>query len=179
MDQLTSLLTILLLVGSVVLIIVGYLLYKGKNELALEILIAALVILFIYTPVSKLMKIERYISSMKAQPLYPAFRNFLIYALPAAEFITVIILAIPKYRKIGLYISLAMLIAFTGYISLIQLNYYGRIPCSCGGVISALEWKGHLFFNLYFISINVWAIWINRKIEQNIKKDQQLRFSAV
>ncbi|MET3877762.1 MauE/DoxX family redox-associated membrane protein [Chitinophaga sp. OAE865] len=178
MDQLSSLLTVLLLIGCTVLLLVGYLFYKGKNELALEILIAALVILFIYTPVSKLMKVDRYISSMKAQPLYPSFRNFLIYALPAVEFITVIILAIPKYRKIGLYISLAMLITFTGYISLIQLNYYGRIPCSCGGVISALEWKGHLLFNLYFVAINIWALWINRRIELNIKKGKPLRFSA-
>lgn len=177
MDQLTSLLVILEIIGATVFILVGYLFYKGKNEAALEILIATLVILFIYTPVSKLMQMDRYISSMKAQPLSPAFRNILIYTLPAAEFITVAILAIPRHRKTGLYLSLGMLIIFTGYISLIQLNYYGRIPCSCGGVISALEWKGHLFFNLYFLLTNIWALWIYRSMEQQ-KNDGIVKSAA-
>lgn len=172
MDQLTSLLLILGIIGAAIFLLAGYLFYKGKNEPTLEILIATLVILFVYTPVSKLMQMDRYIASMKAQPLDPGFSHFLVYALPAAELMIVVILAIPRYRKTGLYLSLGMLIIFTGYISLIQINYYGRIPCSCGGVISALEWKGHLFFNLYFIVANSWALWIYHRMEQHNKRPQ-------
>jgi len=172
MDQLTSLLLTLGSIGTVVFILSAYLIYKGKLETALEILIATLVILFIYTPVSKLMRVDDYISSMEAQPLHPTLSKILIYALPTVEFTAVILLAISRCRKMGLYLCFAMLLVFTGYISLIQFNYYGRIPCSCGGVITALDWKGHLFFNIYFIITSIAAIWINAKLDKkNTKKE--------
>jgi len=75
-----------------------------------------------------------------------------------------------------LYVSLGMLIAFTGYISLVQLNYYGRIPCSCGGIVRELSWTQHLFLNLYLIAITLTALWVGKKQRQKGQKDKGLHY---
>ncbi|WP_440704371.1 MauE/DoxX family redox-associated membrane protein [Chryseobacterium sp. 22543] len=144
----------------------------------MEILIAILVVLFVYTPASKYSKYEEYVLAMKAQPLIPALKTFLIYAVPISEILAVILMATNKFRMLGLYFTLGLLVTFTAYISLVQLNYYGRIPCSCGGVIKTLSWKGHLFFNLFFITVTSIAIWLQRNIQKYEKNPTNLRFNA-
>jgi len=143
-----------------------------KKEILLQILIMILIFLFVYTPANKLMKFEEYKLAMKAQPFTDSFSTFLIYAVPFFELVAVILMAIPKTRKIGLYNGLVLLLLFTGYIVLVQLNYYGRIPCSCGGVISSFTWTEHLVFNLIFILFSIIAILLDRSIskEENEKK---------
>ncbi|MBS1567215.1 MAG: hypothetical protein JST39_22720 [Bacteroidetes bacterium] len=38
---------------------------------------------------------------------------------------------------------------FTGYVAvMLSLSYY--LPCSCGGILQALSWQGHLVFNVFF-----------------------------
>jgi putative oxidoreductase len=128
-----------------------------------EVLIAALVLLYIYTAAIRLMKLEDFKLAIGAQPLVPALKLFLIYAIPAACIGITLLLAIPWFRKIGLYASLLLLLVFTGYIILIKMNYYGRIPCSCAGVLENVEWNTHLFFNLVFILINTVAILLHRQ----------------
>jgi hypothetical protein len=63
----------------------------------------------------------------------------------------------------GLWASLFLLTLFTGYIILIKLNYYGTIPCSCGGVLKDLTWTKHLFFNLFFMGISIVGILLERR----------------
>ena len=144
-----------------------------------EILVAILVILFVYTPASKLMKFHEYQLAMDAQPITAALRTFVLYAVPISEILAVILMAIPKFRKVGLYVTLGLLLTFTGYITLIQMNYYGRIPCSCGGVIKSLSWTQHLYFNLTFITINIIAIWLHSNIAKNERKTHITDLSAV
>ena len=132
------------------------------KKILLEICTALLIILFVYTPASKLMTFHEYVLSMRAQPLQHWLSSFLTYAVPISELIAVVLLISGKFRKQGLYLSLGLLLIFTGYISLVQLNYYGRIPCSCGGVIRYMTWNQHLFFNLFFIAITGIAIWLNK-----------------
>jgi hypothetical protein len=50
---------------------------------------------------------------------------------------------------------------------LIKLNYYGKIPCSCGGAIAHLSWTQHFFFNLFFIILSAIALYIKKKSGAN------------
>ncbi|SEW51592.1 MauE/DoxX family redox-associated membrane protein [Chitinophaga arvensicola] len=143
-----------------------------------ELCIAMLVILFVYTASIKLMKFEEHSLAMKAQPLLPWLQNFLIYAVPFSEIIAVILLAIAKLRRVGLFLTTALLISFTGYVVLVNLNYYGRIPCSCGGVISSFSWQQHLVFNMFFVIISVVAIYLDYQIDKNDNKKQNLGYSG-
>ncbi|SEW39321.1 MauE/DoxX family redox-associated membrane protein [Chitinophaga arvensicola] len=141
------------------------------KKILLELFTAILVILFIYTPTSKLLKFHAYTRSMRVQPLLPALQTFLIYAVPLSEIVAVILLVIPKTRKAGLYLTLSLLFIFTGYISLIQLNFYGRIPCSCGGIFQRLNWEQHLLLNVFLLLISMAAIWLQKNISRHETHD--------
>lgn len=132
------------------------------TKILLEFFVAILVILLIYTAASKLLNFHEHTKAMRAQPLLPALQTFLIYAVPLSEILAVVLMVIPVTRKIGLWLTLGLLTVFTGYIILVQLNFYSKIPCSCGGVIRTLSWGEHLVFNVCFILISIAAIWLNR-----------------
>nr|WP_281682026.1 MauE/DoxX family redox-associated membrane protein [Zunongwangia profunda] len=53
------------------------------------------------------------------------------------------------------------MIVFTIYIWY-TLNYSDYIPCSCGGIISDLNWTEHLIFNLFWIVFAIIAISTNK-----------------
>ncbi|HEY1009841.1 MAG TPA: MauE/DoxX family redox-associated membrane protein [Sphingobacteriaceae bacterium] len=80
-----------------------------------------------------------------------AIGEVLVWAVPVVELFTAGLLVFEKTRLKGLIASLILLLAFTVYIALIQFNYFGYVPCSCGGVISKLSWEGHFLFNMVFI----------------------------
>ncbi|MFX1707216.1 hypothetical protein PV783_24825 [Chitinophaga sp. CC14] len=137
------------------------------KKILLEIFIAILVILFAYTASIKLLKFEENVMAMKAQPLVPWLQRFLIYGVPISEIVAIILLAIPRFRRIGLFFTAGLLFCFTGYVVLVNLNYYGRIPCSCGGVIRSFTWQQHLAFNSFFIIIAIAAIWLENRTSKH------------
>src|SRR5690606_29433165 len=63
------------------------------------------------------------------------------------ELIIALLLCFPKTTRLGLYLFLGMMTAFTVYIYLI-LNYSPFVPCSCGGILEKMGWMEHLWFNL-------------------------------
>lgn len=92
---------------------------------------------------------EAHLYAMRNQPFSRPVNNLLAYVLPVVEMGAVILLVIHRTRLTGLFLSLLMLL-FTGYVAVVLLNVFGRIPCSCGGVIELLGWKAHLVFNIFF-----------------------------
>lgn len=145
-----------------------------KKQILLELIIMGLVFLFVYTPVNKLMKFQEYKLSMKAQPFAPGFSTFLTYAVPAAEFIAVILLILPLTRKAGLYVSMFLMTLFTGYIGLVQLNYYHKVPCTCGGIISSLTWNEHLLLNIFILLLTGIGIWLLKATSGAKPKDRKM-----
>ncbi len=70
--------------------------------------------------------------------------------------------SIPKYKIIGFYAALGLMIAFTGYIiAITQFSQY--IPCSCGGILEKLGWTEHLIFNIVFDLLAIVAILLSAK----------------
>lgn len=121
-----------------------------KREAFLDIICSPLILLWTYAAVSKWLQLDVFITGLYNQPLphwsvYP-----LGYLLPAFELLTAAALGWTRYRKMALWCSLALLTVFTLYIGAVLLHFFSRIPCSCGGLISSLSWKEHLWFNLFF-----------------------------
>jgi putative oxidoreductase len=135
---------------------------KGKDILC-EILVCALIVLFLYTPLTKLLSYKQFTDAMEAQPLAHWVQTLLIYTLPYAELLIAFLLIIFRTRLIGLYAAGVLLLIFTGYITLVELNVYHKIPCTCGGVIRRLTWGQHLVFNIFFILADLVAILLIRK----------------
>jgi hypothetical protein len=61
------------------------------------------------------------------------------------------------------------MIAFTIYIGAIMI-FYKELPCSCGGIISALSWPAHLIFNGVFILFAIAAIRLTRQLQRSAPK---------
>lgn len=141
-----------------------------KRTLIPEIISTLLVILFIYTAASKLLKLPEFRDQMLNQEIPKWLAEVLIIALPPFEILTALLLVIPSARLTGLWISAALLFLFTGYIGLVVMGFYSRTPCSCGGVFSSMGWNTHLLFNLFFLLSTCYAILLmyrERRSRQN------------
>lgn len=134
-----------------------------RKDFYLEIITWLLFILFIYTASDKLIHYKQTTSSMNNQPFDNKYTPLLVFGIPLAEYIVAALLISKRTLFIGLCSFLTLMLLFTGYIILIKINYYGRIPCSCGGVISSMNWTQHFFFNLFFILLAMCGIWIYQK----------------
>lgn len=114
--------------------------------------------LWVYAAVSKLMDFDRGRSQMLNQVFPPRLGNILVWAVPISELLTAGLLTIKRTITAGLYSSLFLLFAFSLYIGLVMLNVFGRIPCSCGGILEKMSWAQHLVFNLFFLALTIGAL---------------------
>ena len=135
-----------------------------KSKVLISICMA-LVILFSYTAVSKLIDIPLFNYEMHNQPLPHWMRTGLVFFLPAIELLIVVSLLIDKTRVVGLFASLVIMLSFTAYTALILTGAFHRVPCSCGGVIKNLTWKQHLFFNLFFVGLIIWGMFLQAHVK--------------
>jgi hypothetical protein len=59
-----------------------------------------------------------------------------------------------------------MMIIFTIYILAI-IRFSKHLPCSCGGIISELSWKEHLFLNVFLILLAAIGIRALKKVDDS------------
>lgn len=105
------------------------------------------ILLFTYAAGGKMLDFENFQIQLAQSPLLSAYAGFISYGVILLEVVIAGILLIPKARKVGLYASFGLMVAFTVYIYLI-LNYSDFVPCSCGGILEKMSWTQHLVFNI-------------------------------
>ncbi len=115
-----------------------------------------LVILFAYAGASKLADPREFSRQLYQQPLPESWVPYLTYGLPLLELVIALSLLLPGLRSYGLFFYAGLMSAFTLYIALILLGVFERVPCSCGGVLSRLDWPAHLIFNACFLLLSLW-----------------------
>jgi putative oxidoreductase len=128
-----------------------------KKNLLTEILIAILVLIFAYTACSKFLDYEKFVFQMQLAPI-PLMKwaaPILGVVMPLLETGIVFGLLFERSRLLGLYASITLLILFEIYINAMLLTGL-HLPCTCGGFISKMSWKQHLWFNAVLILIS-WA----------------------
>lgn len=118
----------------------------------LELIVAALLILWIYTAISKIFDYHNFKIQLGLSPFIAQFAGIISILLPTGELIMAILLVFEKTRKVGLYLSFAVMLLFTGYIY-IMLHFAYDLPCSCGGVLAKMSWDQHLYFNIIFTGL--------------------------
>lgn len=123
-----------------------------KKNTITEIIVALTMFLFIYAATSKIMEFNVFVVQLSRSPMTSKFSNELAFLVPAVELLACILMASSKYRLIGLYVSFSLMYAFTAYISIMML-FSPTLPCSCGGILSRMEWGEHLLFNIAFVLI--------------------------
>lgn len=137
-----------------------------NKRLIIDIVVLLLVILFLYTAVSKFVDFGSFARDLNSQPFPNFLTPILKWALPLLEIGIAITLLFERTKTIGLYMSLTLMSLFTIYTALVLFNFFDDVPCSCGGVITHLTWTQHLIFNLFFVIIISIAIRLNREIKE-------------
>ena len=124
----------------------------------LAIIICLLILLFVYTGISKLIDQSTFLKDLNNQPFPRFFNGILVWLIPVIELLLALLLLFDNTRKWALVGAFVLMLLFTIYTALVLLNVFNRTPCSCGGVIRSLSWVQHLFFNLFFVAISIIGI---------------------
>jgi hypothetical protein len=152
--------------GQHIKIMESIVLKKGRvqfSELAKERLIMCIrfvcMFLFLYTAYAKLVDHDRFFKGLSKVHIISGFAVYISWFVPFAEIVTFVLLLIPQTAKWGLYTFISLLTLFTGYI-LSALLWGKTLPCHCGRVIEQLSWIQHLWFNLAFLLLSIFALWL-------------------
>jgi hypothetical protein len=97
-------------------------------------------------------------------PFISSYSVWISLGVPFVELVIAGTLLFPKYMLGSLYASFFLLVIFTVYITAV-LNFSDTIPCSCGGVVSTLGWKGHIIFNTSFMLLALLGISLTKKLQ--------------
>jgi putative oxidoreductase len=127
-----------------------------------------LVILFAYTGTAKLIGHQKMLSQLQDTGLPGPLPQLAAYLVPIAELLIALLLIFESSRLVGLWTAAIALFFFTGYVAVILSG--GHIPCSCGGVIAAMNWKQHLYFNIFFLLLSILSLYYHKKYYAHIRK---------
>jgi hypothetical protein len=137
---------------------------KGSKEIMktetilIEIISISLIILWSYAAFSKFANLDKSHSEMLNQ-VFPAWMADILYWLiPTIEVGLCVLLVFTKTKLVGLYGSLILMSSFTLYIAIVMTGVFGRVPCSCGGILKNMSYSIHLFFNLFFVVLALLGI---------------------
>lgn len=142
-----------------------------RRKWIVEIISALLISLFVYASVSKLLAYDDFRGALLNQPIPSWGAAILSWLLPIAELVTAGLLMSSRLRLLGLYASCFLMLIFTGYVGFILAGGFGRIPCSCGGILKNMGWHVHFIFNIFFLLLTVVGIILfnqKQKIERKI-----------
>jgi putative oxidoreductase len=140
---------------------------KTIRELVLFIVILLIVMMWLYAGFSKYFDFAGFKRDMYKQPFPTWLSDILVIILPPMEIAAALIVAWQKTRRIGLVVTEVLMAAFTLYIIAIMLNFFPRVPCSCGGIIKSFTWEEHLKFNLFFVAIGITGLLVNKASENS------------
>jgi len=133
-----------------------------KKAIIIDGISILFMILFLYTGLSKLLEYSVFKAQLMESPILAPVSTIIAILLPVFEIVIMLLLLIPYVRLVGLYASLVLMIMFTIYVLMI-LVFDKKLPCSCGGIISAMSWPQHLLFNVVFVLMAVIGIGMEKK----------------
>ena len=125
----------------------------------IEVIAALLILLFLYTGLSKLHARENFFGVLSFSPLIKSNAYLLSWVIPIVEILIGALLFFPVTRKMGFISSFILMIFFTACIAYMLL-FSSNLPCACGGVLRKMSWPQHLVFNIFFTGLSAWGLWL-------------------
>ncbi len=135
-------------------------------KLLTEIFASLIIILFVYSGLSKLIDYTEFRLQLERSPYLSSLAGFVGWFIPFIEIVIATVLTFRKTRLLGFYSSFLLMMLFTGYIY-VMLRYSPSLPCSCGGVLSSMSWEQHLYFNIAFVLISASGVLLLSYSEKN------------
>ena len=139
-----------------------------KKELIIETVSYLLILLFLYTGISKFIDFDRTVFNLEQAPIVHYLPRFWGIVIPTSETIVAFLLFFPKTRHIGLLCSFMMMLTFTLYVAYMLTFLTGlERPCSCGGIFQKMSWRMHLLVNSIFTVMSLIALFLQTKLNGN------------
>jgi putative oxidoreductase len=132
-----------------------------KQITVLTIIRSLFILFFCYKANNKLLVLPLFQLSISKIFFLKNIAVVVSIAIPACELLTVALLIIPATIRWGLYGSFLLMSGFTLVVGLMLL-FSPHLPCSCGGVISKLNWPQHLLFNILFLLLAIIGLRIHK-----------------
>jgi len=126
---------------------------RTKNIIS-ELIIFFLLTIWAYTFGSKIFDFDTFVRQIRGAYLLADMGYYLPYILQAGHLLIVILLLNKKWRKLGLIISLSVLLLYTGYLVYI-LKFAPSIPCSCIAIFKGMNWNDQLYCNFLLLALNI------------------------
>jgi len=146
-----------------------------KKEIVQESIVFLLILLFIYTAVSKLIAFDTFRLQLEHQPLTKLYASLFSILIPTVELVIAIFLILPTLRKVGLQLSLILMTTFTLYVGyMLYVWPHNKLPCSCGGIIKQMSWTQHLAFNILFTLFALLGVILTKTRRFDAKVDKAL-----
>jgi len=144
-----------------------------KKTLLLDIISSLFIILFLYTGVWKLLDQAIFRAALSKLPVITHYEATIGIFIPVLEVLIAVSLlsAMLKENKVlrkwGFVSSFILMALFTLYVGYMLLNYAGRLPCSCGGIMRLMNWPQHFYFNAVFTLLALVGLILNKKVKQS------------
>jgi uncharacterized membrane protein YphA (DoxX/SURF4 family) len=122
------------------------------KKIAVEIIVAILIIIWLHTGISKLLDWRSFSLQMHQSPIFHSYAKIVTFAGPILEIILAILLIFKRTRLIGMIGSFFLMLFFTWYVWWLMTNL-PKLPCSCGGIVGFLNWPQHLALNIFLTAI--------------------------
>lgn len=120
------------------------------------------IFLLVYTAYAKIEDHNRFYKGLLRISYIGNYALLISWLVPLIELFVAALLIIPKTQKLGLYLFTGLMGVFTFYI-LSMLFWANKLPCHCGGAIEKLSWPQHFWFNIGFMALASFAIWLSKK----------------
>ncbi|MVT07671.1 MauE/DoxX family redox-associated membrane protein [Chitinophaga tropicalis] len=140
-----------------------------KKDRIVFIIAVLLQVLFLYAAVSKVSDMEKFRTEVGQSPVLTYFVQPVSIGVPAFELGIVALLYFEATRLLGLYLSLFLMTAFTAYVIAI-IRFASYVPCSCGGILSEMNWQQHLAFNIVYTGLALLGVLFAETIPSAINK---------
>ncbi|HWV73236.1 MAG TPA: MauE/DoxX family redox-associated membrane protein [Pseudosphingobacterium sp.] len=119
------------------------------------------VFLFSYTAIDKFRHLEQFSRGIGKIPIVGGMHVWIAWDVPLAELLISALLIIPKCNRLGLQMAIGLMGVFTLYLGL-MIAFAEKRLCHCGGVVESMGWVEHLLFNITFILLGGWALYLKK-----------------
>jgi uncharacterized membrane protein YphA (DoxX/SURF4 family) len=125
------------------------------------------IFLLVYTAQAKIAEHGQFYKGLLYTTYLKDYALTISWLVPFTELAIALLLIIPRTQRQGLYLFVLLMSAFTLYIASMLL-WAETKTCHCGGAISSLTWEQHLMFNIGFILIAIFGIYLRKNSNRKI-----------
>ena len=136
----------------------------SKEGIAFAISLACL-FLFALSAYEKFTELERFTAGLAKVRWIGTYAAMVAVAVPSLELLISLLLIVPATQHLGLWAFATLMGVFTLYIASMLL-WAAQLPCHCNLILTHLSFGQHLVFNIGFILLALWGIYLKKKLKR-------------